>query len=171
MKSTDISPLLTSSQSCLIGECLESHPDGEGRYRIAFLEVDGQSHREWLTALGGVAVGPGEQVLLLWPDNWPDPIIVGTLSDSQAQADSPTRITLKDDEKLEVTSRDGQILVEITASAQGPVIRIGSEDVQLKLPGKFDIAAESIHLGAKSGDVRIDAVQEVIVQGTTIRLN
>ena len=171
-RSEEALSLLTSSRACLMGKCLEErHPEFEGRFRVAYSAADGRTEAKWLAALEGVAVREGDHTLLLWPANWPEPIIVGVLPGTSSRDPSTREVTLAEGETLRIAARDGGTLAEVTANVGGPVLRLCQEDVRLELPGNLDIAAGRIRFATRSGDVQIDASGEVVVQGKIIRLN
>jgi hypothetical protein len=72
---------------------------------------------------------------------------------------------------LTVTQADGTRLLEIVPGAGGPVVRLLQADTRVELPGKLVIRASEIELVAQRGPVRLEASDDVVVIGETIRLN
>ncbi len=173
-----------AAASMLVGKCLDDHhPERSGVSLIAFPGEESDSIQEaWLESLSGVRVRRSDRVLLAQPLHWPVPIIFGVLgaSGADSSADSSVSgfevrdnnvIVLKGDSPIQVVAHDGRKLVEIGKSLNGPTIRICQRDAAIQLPGKLSIAAAELLLRSHGGDVRIEADQEVVVQGDLIRLN
>ncbi|HTN76203.1 MAG TPA: hypothetical protein VL096_13190 [Pirellulaceae bacterium] len=76
---------------------------------------------------------------------------------------APTTLVLESQQALRVMSQNGQMLLTIAWDEVGPVIQLGSDDVALDVAGSLSIAADSIDLTARAGDV--------VVRGEYIRLN
>ncbi len=163
----------TSSPTVLMGTCLEPNgPGPDGRFRILYQDADGRRQSARLAALEGVSLGQGDRGLLLWPDNWSEPVIVGALRAGPPAEPRPRSIHVNDGETLRVTSGDDdRVLLEIVAQPAGPVLRLGSADLRLETPGNLEIDAQTIRLKTRAGDVKIEAAGEVVVQGQVIRLN
>lgn len=80
-------------------------------------------------------------------------------------------LALAVDEVFTLVAENGKPLLEIVGNASGPVVRLLCGDTQLELPGKLRIAAADIELTARRGSVRIEADDDVVVQGEMVRLN
>ena len=72
---------------------------------------------------------------------------------------------------IQVVTHDGRKLVEIGKSMNGPTIRICQRDAAINLPGSLSISAGELKLFSHTGDVRINADKEVVIEGDLIRLN
>jgi hypothetical protein len=160
----------------LVGKC-DSHEgaDAEGRYLVSYRDASGQTGRGWLASLRETRLRRGDLVLMLWPENWPEPVITGVLvgvcEQDRPPAWSAPEVVLREGETLEVRTADGAMLLEISRGEAGPTVRLGQPDICIEMPGRLAIQAESIALEAQSGDVRIHARDDVVVRGEKVRLN
>jgi hypothetical protein len=159
-----------------VGECLDAcHPTLLGRVLVRW-PVDGLDEGErWVPTLHGLSVRAGDRVLLLNVNEMPEPIVIGVVDGfvprpEPARRPGPT-VELLADEVLRVQTEDGQSLLEIVRSPEGPVVRLLQSSTRLELPGKLQITASEIELRARQGAVRIEANDDVIVQGEMVRLN
>jgi hypothetical protein len=156
-----------------VGECIGTrHPVLAGRVCVRWAASEGSVER-WVPTLRGVAVRERERVLLLQTSGEPDPIVVGVLDGFEARAAGRRgpSVELALDEVFTLLAENGQPLLEVVRNAEGPVVRLLTLDTQLELPGKLRIQASDIELSARKGSVRIEADDEVVVQGGMIRLN
>lgn len=160
---------------CLVGECVEArHPTLQGRAQIRW--ADGTTAREaWLPMLMSVTVRASDRVLLMTPANFAEPVIVGVLDGFASRPERPkqsaAQLELQDDEAIRVHARDGQELLEVSMSDSGPVVKLLTTEVAISLPGALTISAERIALQARRGEVVVSATDDVVIEGTTVRLN
>jgi len=158
-----------------VGECEKTrHPTLTGRIFVSWEE--GQDcKRAWLPTLHALSVRKCDRVLLQWPANWPEPIVVGVIDGFAArpevQPSVAATLEVQRDESVRIHSVDGTGLIEIRVAESGPVVRILSRDVNLEYPGALNITADQIALRAQRGPVQIDATDDVVVRGETIQLN
>jgi len=80
-------------------------------------------------------------------------------------------VALTGETPIQVVTHSGRKLVEIGLGANGPTIRICERDAVIDLPGKLAITAGELELKSRSGDLKIEADHDVVVQGDLIRLN
>ncbi|MCL2119590.1 MAG: hypothetical protein FWH27_14335 [Planctomycetaceae bacterium] len=80
-------------------------------------------------------------------------------------------VALTGETPIQVVTHSGRKLVEIGLGANGPTIRICERDAVIDLPGKLAIIAGELELKSRSGDLKIEADHDVVVQGDLIRLN
>jgi hypothetical protein len=71
-------------------------------------------------------------------------------------------VVLSESTNLTVVSADGRPLLEIRCDANGPSIRMAQDNLRIECPGQLDLAAKSITM---------QATEDVVIQGRTIRLN
>lgn len=159
----------------IVGECVDArHPTLVGRLLVRWAAAGGEQER-WLPSLHGLAVRAHDRVLVSQPSNWPEPIVTGVVDGFAMRPEIPRtealRIALHSDEVLRIATADDKPLVEVFASETGPVIRLMTDGVDLELPGALRISAASIDLVARQGEVRVNATDDVIVQGENIHLN
>lgn len=160
----------------LVAECIAArHPTLEGRVRVRWLAENGELEESWVPVLRNLAIREHDRVLLLCASNEPQPIVVGVVDGFARRPEPPQHagvtLELKSDEVVRVLGERGQSLLEISRNAEGPVVRLFTGDTQLELPGKLRIKASEIELCAERGDVRIQANDDVVIQGEMVRLN
>jgi hypothetical protein len=157
-----------------VGACLDVQESESGR--LVIVSGDGVEDPEEIEAecLDHVQPAPGDRVLLIHPDGCERPVVIGTIA-AHAQAVPlalPSGYTLEPEASvLRLRAPDGRIVLEIEASGPVPIIRPADTDLELDLSGRLRVAARSIELRSKLGDVIIGANDDVIVQGERIRLN
>jgi hypothetical protein len=160
----------------LVAECLDPrHPTLQGRLRVRWTSGTGEEHERWVPALQDLSVREGDRVLLVAVENWDEPIAVGVV-DGFARRPRPKRhekatVELQRDECLRVRARDGQSLVELHQSEDGPVVRLLQDSVEVELPGDLRLSADDIALQARQGRVSVRATDDVVLEGETVRLN
>jgi hypothetical protein len=169
-----------------LGECTdERHPVFSGRVRVRRLDAgdDSATNQEppseeqsgvWLSVLQGLAVRKADRLLVAALPGSED-VVIGVL-DGLRRREQPVReggpqIELPAGAALTVTQADGTRLLEIIPSAGGPVVRLLQADTRVELPGKLEIRASEIELVAQRGPVRLEASDDIVVVGETIRLN
>ena len=158
-----------------VGECEKiRHPTLNGRVFVSWGEGK-DCRRAWLPTLHAISVRKCDRVLLQWPTNWPEPIVVGVIDGFAArpevQPSVAATLEVQRDESVRVQAVDGTGLIEVRVAESGPVVRILSRDVDLEYPGALNITADQIALRAQRGQVQIDATDDVVVRGETIQLN
>ncbi len=158
-----------------VGECEKTrHPTLNGRIFVSWEE--GQDcKRAWLPTLHALSVRKCDRVLLQWPANWPEPIVVGVIDGFAArpevQPSVAATLEVQRDESVRIHAVDGTGLIEIRVAESGPVVRILSRDVDIEFSGALNITADQIALRAQRGPVQIDATDDVVIRGETIQLN
>lgn len=80
-------------------------------------------------------------------------------------------VALTGESPIQVVAHNGRKLVEIGLGPDGPTVRICQRDAVIDLPGKLAITAGELELKSRSGDLKIKADHDVVVQGDLIRLN
>jgi hypothetical protein len=160
----------------LVGECVDAnHPTLKGRVLVKWMTVDGESRERWLPTLQNLPVRPKDRLLLVNPGNWDELVVTGVIDGfakrSQCDRQTAGRLELERDEALRVTGRDGQQLLELFQTDEGPVVRVLAGDTAVELPGKLRLAADTIELEAGAGPIKIKASDDVIVNGEMIHLN
>lgn len=158
-----------------IGLCLRNdHPTLPGRCLVRW-EVDGQEVERWLPTATSVAPRPSDHVLLVQPENWPEPIVMGVVDGLEPKVEEGEhpgpKVELLKGEALRVVGYDGRPLLEITQGEKGPVVRLLSEDLELEVPGELRFKAKGIQMEAVEGEIQVKASADVVVRGEVIRLN
>ncbi|MFW6206632.1 MAG: hypothetical protein ACOC5J_01730 [Gemmatimonadota bacterium] len=160
----------------MVAECVDPrHPTLQGRLRVRWTSGTGEEHERWVPSLQGLPVREGDRLLLVAVENRDEPIAVGVV-DGFARRPHPERrekaaVELERDECLRVRARDGQSLVEIHQSEDGPVVRLLQDSVEVELPGDLRLSADDIALQARQGRVSVRATDDVVLEGETVRLN
>ena len=80
-------------------------------------------------------------------------------------------VPLRADESVRVRTAEGQDLLEVRPTDQGPVVRLLHDDLDLELPGRLRLRAETIRLQATRGNVELSATDDVELVGEMIHLN
>jgi hypothetical protein len=164
----------SASRAPFLAECIDArHPVLSGRVHVRWRAPDGCVER-WVPTLRGVAARAGDRVLMLQTGNELEPIVVGVvdgIEPRETQRSPGPSLELALDQVFTLLAQNGQPLVEIFRNAEGPVVRLLSEDTHIELPGKLRIQAADIELSARRGAVRIQADDDVVVQGKMVRLN
>ena len=138
-------------------------------------DLEGQTFEKWLPALQSLPVRVADRVLMVLAANWPEPVVTGVIDGfarrPEPERDTAARIELERDEAVRIRSASGEDLVEVFEEETGPVVRLLRDEIDLDLSGKLRVRAKSIELTAKEGQARIEASDDVIVQGETVHLN
>ena len=71
-------------------------------------------------------------------------------------------MVLADGQSLTILNAKGRPLLEITSGEKGPEVRLVQDDLRIDCSGKLDLTAQQITLQAS---------EDVVLQGKTIRLN
>ena len=189
------------SMAAMVGECVDDcHPEWCDHYLVLFSDTKGENYRQWLPCLLGLEIRRGDLVLMAKPVNWATPVITGILSTTPASSASEfspwgtqppepceasasksvrssfevrpnNTVALTGESPIQVVAHNGRKLVEIGLGPNGPTVRICERDAVIDLPGKLAITAGELELKSRSGDVKIEADHDVVVQGDLIRLN
>lgn len=160
----------------LVAECIDArHPTLLGRVLCRIIDAGGAASDRWVPTLMHLPVREGDRVLLARPQNLAEPVVVGVLDGFHPRpepARSPAAVrTLAADETVRFESARGEPLVEIAPGQRGPVVRLLSADVEVESPGAVRLRATSIAIEATQGEVRVEASDDVVVQGEAIHLN
>ena len=156
---------------CVVGWCRQAEdPENEGRLQITWPSDEGALSSQWLGALEGLSVAPGDRVLLVAPRNSSAPVVVGVLGRA-ATGPSAHVVRLADDRPVRIEAPDGEALLEIAHGPDGVHVRLPEADVHLDTPGKLAWTAESVAITSRTGDVEIRAAEDVVAKGQFIRLN
>lgn len=170
------SPMPAPSESMLVAECIDAHhPTLIGRVLCRIPSPSGENVEQWVPTLMHLPVREGDRVLLARPGNFAEPVVVGVLDGFTPRPERPRVAAairpLAPDETVRFESARGEPLVEIAPGASGPVVRLLGADVEIETPGALRVRAGAIELAAKSGSVKIEASDDVVVQGEAIHLN
>lgn len=129
----------------------------------------------WLPVLRGVTVRRRDRVLLVHPDGWDEPVVVGVVDGFRRRDDVPVEggpaLELRRDEALTIRDAEGTPILRVRDLGEGPEIQLLSEASKIRLPGALDLSASEITLEARDGEVRIRANDDVVVRGEVIKLN
>jgi len=94
--------------------------------------------------------------------NSPNLMISSPTSDAALAVKHIPVVVLSKSECLHVVGADGQPLLDIAYTNDGPCIRLAREQIRFDCSGELNLAAASISLQAS---------EDVTIQGRTIRLN
>jgi hypothetical protein len=160
----------------LVAECVDDqHPCLSGRVQVRWTDPTGVERTIWVPALRRLAIRKADRVLLIVPDNWPEPLVVGVVDGFDRRPETPpvtaATVTLKPDEAVRVRDSSGKEILEITSSENGPTLKLLHPDVNIEMPGTLSFKADKVELTARAGPVIIKASDDVVCQGEMIRLN
>ena len=163
-----------SERSPLIGECIEvQHPTLMGRVRVRWQDKEWQE--KWLPTLHGITVRNGDRVLIMSPVNWIEPLVIGVVDGfarrPEIQRTPANSIKIERDESIRVTTAEGEQLLEIYYEDAGPIVRLLKDDIELDLKGELRLSAKGIELNAKQGELKIKAIDDVVINGENVKVN
>jgi hypothetical protein len=165
-------PLDRRGSSTHVGECVSvDHPTLSGRALVRLAAGD----ERWFPQLQGLAIRAGDRVLVVFPANHLEGVVVGVV-DGFALRPEPRRettatLTLLPDQKLLVVAANGTEILEVRPSERGPVVRLLGETAKLEVEGELDLRAAAVRVTARSGPVEVRAQDDVVIRGETIKLN
>lgn len=171
-----------SHHASLLGTCLcPFHPDRQGLCEVRFEKPDGTMRQEWLQYIDGIALRENDSVLLITPRGSDAPIVVGRLAGAETHLswEFPSGHKLivgKQGQTNETCSirlemSDGRTALEIDLHGKVPTVRLPDKDLSLDLEGRLKIAARSIDLVSKLGNVNVKANDDFKVTAERIWLN
>jgi hypothetical protein len=143
-------------------------------------QADGVVFEEWLHRTAGVALEPGDTVLIQPIRNRSHPAVIGILdrpnkSDEEicqsGVLESKTAIVLTEGASIQVVAENGRPLLEVSRTESGPRLKLLCPDAVIDVPGDLSLNAKSIKLSATSGKVEVKASDDVVVVGKDIYLN
>lgn len=172
------SSALSGADASLVATCADArHPRLAGRVlaRIGSGAPGEPALLRWVPTLQGLAVREGDRLLLARPSNFPEPIVVGVI-DGFAERPEPLRragaeVALGKGEVLRVTTEDGEPVAEVRKGERGPIVRLLSESADVEVSGDLRVSARSLELVARSGEAKLVARGDVVVEGENIQLN
>lgn len=170
-----------SHHASLLGTCLRPfHPDHKGLCEVRFEEPVGKVKQGWLPYIDGIALRENDSVLLITPTGSRAPIVVGRLSGSETTHSwvlpSGHKLVVEKQQQaggsfIRLELPDGRTALEINFSGETPIVRLPQKDVSLDLEGRLKIAARSIDLVSKLGNVNVKANDDFKVTAERIWLN
>jgi len=153
----------------------ETNPALPARVRVCWEDENGAERSMWVARLQGLVPRLDDRVIVTFPGNGAEPVVTGVL-DSLASTPDPRRtggpnLTLKQDERLQISGPDGKPWLEVEAHPEGPRLRFLVSPEGLDLPGTVKISGDAVELKARKGEIRLDASGDVRVVGEIVRLN
>lgn len=160
----------------LVGECIDArHPTLAGRVLVKWTDSAGREYKQWVPTLQNLPVRTKDRVLLVKPGNWDEMVVTGVIDGFSRRPEIKRKtgslLELARDEAIRVTGSDGQELIEFFQTDSGPVVRLLYKDVNVELPGRLRLQADSIELEAGAGPINIKATDDVCINGEMIHLN
>lgn len=170
-----LSPPRATRSGAWVGACIDAaHPVLRGRVRVRW-DDDGRAVAAWLPTLASLAIRAGDRVLVTAPAGLDEPLVTGVIDGFTPRPEAPSReaaaLSLGAGEHLAITDAAGNALVEVRVEEGGPRVKVLHAATTLDLPGKLSLRADAIELAAREGEVRIEARDDVRVNGAFIRLN
>ena len=129
---------------------------------------------EWLLPERHLTLRTGDRVLLALPEGWNEWIVTGALGGEPTAPTVPPdhahQVTLEPGEVVRFMAHDGQPLVTVRQSPDGPLVELGEGNVELKAGRTLRLSAQTVEITASSSiDLRADG--DTVVRGRIIRLN
>lgn len=162
----------------LIGEVTDTHhPDAMGRVRVKWPMRDANTCERWLECVNGVKPHIGDRVLLQLPSNWPEYVISGQLRPAgcgepvEPVAKAAFELTLEPDKCMQLSDASGCPLLQVRSSPDGPVVTLLNRNVNIEVPGKLRLSAQTIELEGGHGGVDIRTEADTVVRSRYVRLN
>ena len=160
----------------IVGEVLDTHhPHFPGRVFVRWLNTAKQAVEHWVQAERHLSLVKGDRVLMTLPMGWKQWIVTGALGRARttpiADTENVSHLQLGPGESLRVLSHDGQPLVTVSQGAEGPVVELGSGNVELKAARTLRLVADTIELKAANGGIDLRTEGDAVVRARTIRLN
>jgi len=168
---------VAAAQSVVATVTEERHPSLPGRVRLAWEDADGAARADWALTLRGVSPRPRDRVLAVFPGNGAEPVVTGILDRlldaEEAPAEDGPQLRVAPGEALRIAGPDGTPWLEIAEDPDGggPRLRFLVAVEGLDLPGVLRLAADSVEIAARRGEIRLDAHGDVRVRGEIVRLN
>jgi len=169
---------IESASQALLGEVIDTHhPDVPGLLFVRWIDGNGVSTERWLQRMRGAVPKRGDRVLLQQPANWPEKIVMAVLDDGRSGdmiepsvANGPT-IQLATEQCVRIADFNGNDLLEVHTSANGPVVRLMNRNATFEVPGKLRFQADTIEFEGGRGGVDIRTEADTVVRSRYIRLN
>jgi hypothetical protein len=168
-------PAPPAGSPVIVGEVVETqHPLRPGRVLVRWQNAERQTVTEWLLPERHLSLRAGDRVLLALPCGWQEWIVTGALGREprapQSPPDHERQVRLQPGEVVRLVAHDGQPLVTVRQSSEGPVVELGEGNVELKAARTLRVSAQTVEINASSGiDLRSDG--DTVVRGRTIHLN
>jgi len=123
--------------------------------------------------LDHVAVAAGDLVLALHVNVSNRPIVIGSLTGGRSHAlQLPAGYSAEmATNGLVLKNPQGGVVLEIETVGASPKLKVGEDDLSIDLTGRLRIAARSIDLQARLGNVNVEANDDVVLLGERVRLN
>lgn len=171
-------PVERAEAAMLIGEVTDTHhPDAMGRIRVKWATGAGDACERWLEPVTGVKPAIGDRVLLQAPANWPEYLIVGRLGRTgcgepvEPAVEPAAVLSLEADKCVQVSDASGCALLQVRASADGPVVTLLNRNVNIEVAGKLRLSAQTLELEGGRGGVDIRTEADTVVRSRYVRLN
>lgn len=183
----------------IMGEVLDTHhPHLPGRILVRWWETAELGRSEWLLHERHLSLYRGDRVLVTLPLGGSEWIVTGALGRSAnvspsvregtvgPDADSnpareasveglrppdPPTLRLEPGQVLLVVAHDGAPLLALRQGADGPVIELKRDDVEIKVRRRLRLSANTIELVAGSGGLDVRTEGEAVTRARAIRLN
>lgn len=166
----------SSGSRAIVGICLQAkHQTLSGRCLVQWDDPQKGEIRQWVPTLQNLPVRAKDRVLLVKPVNWDEMVVTGVIDGFSRRPEIKRKtgslLELARDEAIRITGSDGQELMEIFQTDSGPVVQLLHKDINVKLPGRLRLQADSIDLEAGAGPINIKATDDVCINGEMIHLN
>lgn len=161
---------------CIVGEVLDTHhPHLPGRVFVRWISAERKPIEHWVQAERHLRLRKGDRVIMTLPTGWKQWIVTGALGREverpPEEESALPELRLAPGQGVRITSHDGTPLLTVRQGVEGPVLELGSDNVELKAKRTLRLTADTIELHAKHGGVDLRTDGDAIVRARTIRLN
>ena len=162
----------------LLGTCLQPQDEAQsGRCHVRYQDAHGAWVEHSAAHLEGLFLQTGDEVLLTLPLGASLPVVVGRLAGEEPGLSLPLPggrklvFDAKESDVVRLELADGQIALEIDLREEVPTVRLPQKDLTLDVEGRLKIAARSIDLVARLGNVNVKANDDFKVVAERVWLN
>ena len=181
----------------VVGEVVDTHhPHLPGRILVHWWESAERERSEWLHHERHLALVRGDRVLVTLPLGWAEWLVTGALRRAAvgvtagATAEAPVSaapeqppapaveaapatpsVRLEPGQSLVVMGHDGAPLLELRQGAEGVVVELARDEIEIKARRRLRLSADSIEIAAGPGGVDVRTDGEAVTRARAIRLN
>jgi hypothetical protein len=183
----------------IMGEVLDTHhPHLPGRILVRWWETAELERSEWLLHERHLSLYRGDRVLVTLPLGGSEWIVTGALGRSETASSSvreanvvsdtdsnpakqalaealqppdPPTLRLEPGQGLLVIAHDSAPLLALRQGADGLVIELKRDDVEIKVRRRLRLSANTIELAAGSGGLDVRTEGDAVTRARAIRLN
>ncbi|MBX2880422.1 MAG: hypothetical protein KTR32_10845 [Granulosicoccus sp.] len=165
---------LTTGEILVADVVVETHPVLSGRVLVTGQDGNGRKFEDWIPCLSGLQVQARDRVLIQRPANFEEPLVTGIVESGQRTRDtakSAQSLNLQLNESLRINDHNGEALVDIVSGENGTRVQLHQSLAEMDVAGKLKMAADSVEIEARQGEMVLSASGDIKVDGEMIKLN